>query len=116
MAYDKLTGLLKALEIVRDRVYADIPVQRVIAFLEVAKNNGITQGELQKLTLNQQGTVSRTIKELGKYQKTDPKTGALVTCGHGLVTTSPAPNNPRAHACYLTSEGKKLANELDHLI
>lgn len=108
--------LAKAMEVF-SHIYAELPLQQISLFLEIAKQEGVTMPELTKILDMPQGTLSRNVKALGVYLKDSPDSpGTKVKLGHDLVETRPDLYNRKSLAVYLTQRGKEVVQQLDEII
>lgn len=110
----KLGRLLKILELVRNKVHRELPIQQLLLLLTVAERPGITMPELMAVLDMPQGTVSRNVKALSHYLEW--KNGVAVPHGRGLLRTLPDADNRQVLAVYLTGRGDALCEELARLL
>ena len=109
-AKSEVSRLLKILELVRNTVHRELPVQQLILFLAVVERPGITMPELVERCDMPQGTVSRNVKALSHYVVW--KDGMAVPQGRNLLRTQSDPLNRHVLAVYPTGRGEALAHEI----
>lgn len=111
----EISTLLKSMELLRKRVYAELPIQQISILLLVADNPGITLPEIAKKLSMEQASTSRNVKALGTYvdrQSALKDKKAATQKGHQLVRTEPDLYNRRSLACYLTRHGEEVVKQL----
>ena len=111
----KFEGVVSILE----KIFAELPLQQIKLFLTVAKHEGATMPELQKILDTPQGTLSRNVKALSVYLKPADSTvpGSLRTKGgYELLESRPDSENRKALAVYLTPKGKKILKQINDTI
>ena len=110
----KISKLLKVLQLIRNEISVDIPVQQIAILLLVSQrkpNDPISMPEI-KLALNMpQGSVSRNVRMLSRF--TDSKKGSFR--GYDLVETRPDMYERRRLSVSLTEKGKKLVAKIEQI-
>lgn len=86
-----------------------MPIQVPLVFLMIAQRKGISAAELCHRTGLSQSAVSRNVAMLTK----EGKRGDV---GLGLIVKTIDPDNPRAHAYYLTKEGRAMTGRLAEVL
>lgn len=112
MLSSSLKGFKKALEVVTNEVYAEIPPQQILLFLTVADKEGITQHDLQDVLNQSQAAISRNVKQLSVYLE-EGEHGNKVKKGYGLLDTRPDMCNRKRSAVFLTKDGQALLETLE---
>jgi DNA-binding MarR family transcriptional regulator len=109
----EITQLTRAMEILRKKVYAELPIQQIVLLLQVAENEGITMPELAAKCDMPQGTTSRNLRMLSSFvDKGSTRGKAAELKGHGLLKTEPSLYNRRSLAVFLTKKGKSVVAQL----
>lgn len=93
----------------------ELPVQILMTFLTVAKNNGLTMREAATEMSVEQSTVSRNVKELDVYLEKD-EDGNNVQKGCGLVCRAPNEYNRREYSVFLTAKGTSLVRHIGKIL
>lgn len=109
-----INGFLEGLSFIRSNIHSDMALQQLHLYLVVAKKEGVTMPELEKLLDMPQGTVSRNIKKLSKY--VERYKGKDMLQGYDLVYTSPDIYDRRINAVYLTEKGRKVLADLEKVL
>ena len=121
---NEITKLIRAMEIVRKDIYAELPVQQLHILLTVADSPGITLPEISaKLGMNQ-GSTSRNVKILGAYvEKSDVASEKASKGhkhaelkGHQLLDTRPDLYNRKSLAVFLTRKGEQVVKRLAKIL
>jgi len=110
----ELERLLKVLELVRNKVHRELPLQQLVLFLAVVERPGITMPELVEALGMPQGTVSRNVKVLSHY--VEWQDGVAVPHGRNLLRTQPCEANRQVLAVHPTGRGEALAREIARVL
>ena len=110
----EVARLLRVLELVRNTVHRELPVQQLMLYLAVLEKPGITMPELVKRCDMPQGTVSRNVKALSHYVVYQD--GVAVPHGRNLLRTQADELNRHVLAVYPTGRGEALAQEIADLL
>lgn len=109
----ELKSIYQVVEVIRQEVNKDLPIQQLALFLLVAERPGITMTEMCRVLRMPQGSVSRNVKQLGLYL--DQRGGRSVPRGLDLLRTEPDPENRCRLSVYLTKRGQLLADTFREL-
>ncbi len=100
--------VIRALEAFR-RLDPDMPIQYALSFLTIARNEGMSMGDLaQKLGIAQ-SSASRNIAALSRWHSFNKP-------GHDLVEAHEDPRERRRKLVRLTARGHALIAELDLIL
>lgn len=105
--------LEKALYYIRKEINEEIPVQQLLLFLVVAKENGITQHAISTRLGMPAGSVSRNVKMLSQWA--ERRDGNLVIKGYNLFDTRPDIEYRNRMAVFLTPRGFEVLEALDKI-
>ena len=111
----------KAIEILRAKVYEELPLRQILLFLKVANleeksPTGVNTIDLLNLTGMPQGSLSRNISELCVYLKDDPKRpGHKIKAGHDLLEKRPDMYNQKSLSITLSKKGKEILKEIEQM-
>lgn len=103
-----LDQLIQSIDIIRNALHADMPVQTILVFLHVARWPGITMKELAQRLNMAQATMSRNVALLGRYYRQG-------SGGHDVIEATEDPLARHRKNCYLTPKGQLLINQLKQL-
>jgi DNA-binding MarR family transcriptional regulator len=109
-----VSRLITAIELIRNSVHRELPVQQLVLFLAVVEKPGITMPELVERCDMPQGTVSRNVKALSHYVVW--KDGIAVPQGRNLLRTQTDATNHHVLAVFPTGRGEALAQEIVHCL
>ena len=110
---DGVSSVKRAMEVFSKKVYAELPIQQILLFLEVAEHEGITMKELTNLTKMPQSCVSKNVRQLSQWlrpKKDNPTVKEIA--GHDLVNLERDLENPRTFALKLTKKGKEIVKQI----
>lgn len=103
-----LGNLLAAVEYLRT-VHREMPAQQVAMLLLVAQQPGITMPELGEKLDMPQGSVSRNVASLSKFQ-------GLNKPGDDLVVADELPEDRRVKTVTLTRKGERVVAKLAEIL
>ena len=96
------TDLLEFLTYARDNIAPDVTVQRLLVFLHVAQNEGLSQNELAEHLQGISTTaLSRNLADLSEIN-------SRKTAGPGLIEQHLDPDNLRKKRIFLTDKGQRF--------
>jgi len=104
----ELRSIYRVVEIVRQQINKDLPIQQLALFLLVANRPGISMTDICRVLRMPQGSVSRNVKQLGCYL--ERREGLEMVKGLDLLRTEPDPENRCRLLVYLTRRGQELAD------
>lgn len=103
---DTVRVLIVALEVFRDAIDPEAPLQRVMTFLAIAANHDMPQYELEKAVKGVSASAfSRNIADLTAIDRNRKP-------GPGLVLQAPDPYYRRRNLLRLTTKGEQLMAEI----
>lgn len=111
----EITKLVKAMELLRQKISKELPIQHIVLLLKVAEKPGITMPELSDVLDMPQGTVSRNVKVLSHYgERTEGQEGKpskFEVKGYDLLRVEPDMYNRKSLAVYLTKKGEEIVEK-----
>lgn len=114
--------LFRALEYFREKIDKDLPMQHVSILLAVAASPRITMQELSRILGMPQGSVSRNVKILSKYNRKPTEAEKAkgqkgpIEAGRGLLHADPDLTQRKHLAVSLTTKGFDLIRGLDRIL
>lgn len=105
--------LLQVVDLVRQMLNRNIPMQQLALFLRVAENPGISMTELSEQLGMPQGSVSRNVKLLTDQRKQGRESRS--EHGYGLLCTQQHAVNRHQLTVGLTRKGEEFVAELDSI-
>lgn len=110
MDFSNVNKFRRVIEFIREYISGDLALPQLAVYLTVCSEEGITMPELAEVLNMPQGSVSRNVKRLCKYEE-----GGRLQ-GYDLLTTAPDIRDRKRLAVYLTEQGKALATKLESLL
>jgi DNA-binding MarR family transcriptional regulator len=106
-----LDSFKAGIELFRNEVFNELPLQQMYMLLLVMDNEVINQQDFQDLISMPAGSVSRNLAKLGSKIVED-RDGNMVDVGYGLIQIYPDPTDPKKNTVHLTKKGKEFADKL----
>ncbi|QXE92558.1 hypothetical protein KP001_08590 [Geomonas subterranea] len=101
---------------VLNEVYAEIPIQQILIFLEVAECGEISMTELRKRLNMSPSSLTRNTLALSYYSADHPENpcvGGGRMIGHNLIERRSDINNRRTLMVFLTPKGIEVRNKIE---
>jgi DNA-binding MarR family transcriptional regulator len=102
----RFTSLVSLIDVFREEVDPEMPVNYVMTFLLIALNEGATLKDLQDKAGLEQSTVSRNVAALSERHRAGKP-------GYDLVEVRPFPDNFRFKCVTLKPKGRALVRKLN---
>ena len=106
----EINNFRSIVQFIRESVASDLSLSQLAIYLTVCSDEGITMPELAQGLNIPQGSLSRNIKRLSRYDEDG------IVKGHDLLITTPDTRDRKRLAVYLTERGKALKIELNRLL
>ena len=103
------------IELFRNEVSNELPLQQLYMLLLVIEDEGINQQDFQEFLGAPGGSISRNLARLGTKIVED-RDGKRVDVGYGLVQILPDSTDPKKNTVHLTKKGKEFAEKLKKLL
>lgn len=107
---DSIDVLFRSVEYIRREIHPDMAMNQLRIFLYVADNEGITMPDLSERLGMPQGSLSRNIKKLSRFNEKGKMQG------YDLVYREPDLDERRRFAVYLTKRGKEVWDALAAIV
>lgn len=101
----------RGVELFRDEVFTELPLQQLYMVLITARYEGLSQQDFMSHLNVPAGTVSRNLSKLGSKFVED-RSGNLVDVGYGLLETRSDPDDSKKNTVHLTKRGKRFIQKL----
>lgn len=108
MINNSLKTILNSLEILREEIDPELPIQMAVVFLQISIHKEIAMKDLMKITGLSQASISRNIAALSELHRMDKP-------GYNLIIREEDPAERRRKIVRLNSRGKRVVSRISGL-